>query len=198
MKLEQQLEALSEIGLRLNDGVTVDDLFYSFDRRKYEMKPFDLILFVLGIEVEREPWGRWICSSVWNFDMECIADAGDYVQIVKRLCELAGQPNLMTDIEDFVDLETGQAWLQYSVAGEARHYPVHVNNDWADPDVVAKIMSYIERDGFRFYAKDNGRPPSGSTLIQRRQRNSTPWRTTRWCFGLEAGPGGAAVQHWSS
>lgn len=156
MTLEQQLEALSEVGLTLNDGVTVDDLLYSFDREEFESEPFDLILFVLGIEVEREPWGRPVCSRAWNLDMECIAETGDYVQIVKRLCEVAGQPSRITDIEDFVDLESGQAWLKYSVDGQARNYTVTVNNDWADPDTIAKIMADIERDGFRFYAKDNG------------------------------------------
>lgn len=156
MTLEQQLSALSELGLKLNDGVTVEDLLYSFDREQYENEPFDLILFVLGIEVERQPWGRWISSSAWNLDMECIVATGDYVRIVQRLCDIAGQSNLITNIEDFVDLESGKAWLKYSVDGQPRNYTVTVNDDWADPDTISRIMSDIERDGFRFYAKDNG------------------------------------------
>lgn len=156
MTLEEQLDALSKLGLALNDGVTVDDLLYSFDREEYENEPFNLILFVLGIEVEREPWDRSVCSRAWNLDMECIDGTGDYVRIVKRLCEVAGQPNLITDIEDFVDIESGQAWLNYSVDGQQRNYTINVDNDWADPNVIAKIMSDIERDGFRFYGKDNG------------------------------------------
>ncbi len=35
-------------------------------------------------------------------------------------------------------------------------HKVTVDNDWADPETLAKIMSDIERDGFRFYGKDNG------------------------------------------
>jgi hypothetical protein len=154
--LEEQLNALSKLGLTLNDGVTVDDLLYSFDREEYENEPFALILFVLGIEVEREPWGRSVCSRVWNLDMECIYETGDYVRIVRRLCQVAGQTNRITDIEDFVDLESRRAWLKYSVDGQHRNYMVNVDNDWADPETIAKIMSDIERDGFRFYAKDNG------------------------------------------
>jgi len=155
MTLEEQLDALSKLGLTLNDGLTADDLLYSFDREEYENEPFDLILLVLGIEVECEPWGRPVCSRAWNFDMECIYETGDYVRIVKHLCEVAGQPNLITDIEDFLDFESGQAWLKYSVDGQPRHYTVTLDNDWADPDTIAKIMSDIERDGFRFYAKPN-------------------------------------------
>lgn len=156
MTLEEQLESLSELGLKLNKGVTVDDLLYSFGREKYENEPFDLILFVLGIEIERQPWGRPFCSRAWNLDMECIGETGDYVQIVARLCEVAGHPDCITDIEDFVDLGLGQAWLKYSVDGQTRNYTVTVDSDWADPDTIAKIMADIERDGFRFYAKDNG------------------------------------------
>lgn len=156
LSLEKQLDVIANLGLTLNEGVTVDDLLCSFDREDYESEPFDLILFVLGIEVEREPWGRSVCSRAWNLDMECIEGTGDYVQIVKRLCEVAGQPNLMTEIEDPVDLESGTAWLKYKIDGVAHNYTVRVNNDWADPDTIAKIMADIERDGFRFYAKDNG------------------------------------------
>lgn len=72
MTLEQQLAKLAELGLQLADGVHVDDLIYSFDREDFERQPFDLVLFALGIEVEREPWRRAVCERVWNFDTGCI------------------------------------------------------------------------------------------------------------------------------
>ncbi|WP_279239794.1 hypothetical protein [Scytonema sp. UIC 10036] len=40
MTLEQQLEKLAELGLTLNEGVTIDDLLYSFDREDYEKNLF--------------------------------------------------------------------------------------------------------------------------------------------------------------
>ncbi len=156
MTLEEQLDSLAELGLSLNDGVTIDDLLCSFDREQFEGEPFGLILFALGTEVERPPWGWSVCSRAWNLDMECISETGDYVQIAKRLCEVANQPDLITDIEDYVNLETGEAWLKYSVNGKRRDYTVAVEDDWADPDTIARIMSDIERDGFRFYGKNNG------------------------------------------
>src|SRR3984893_17149245 len=103
MTLEKQVAKLVELGLKLDHGVTIDDLLYSFGREKYEKRPFDLLLFVLGIEVERKPWGRSVCSRVWNFDTECIASTGDYVRIVKRLCIVAGQPDCLRDVDDLVD-----------------------------------------------------------------------------------------------
>ena len=82
MKLETQLEQLGELGLILNPGITIEDILYSFARQAFEDKPFELLLFSFGIEVERASWGRRICNRVWNFDTECIVSTGDYVKIV--------------------------------------------------------------------------------------------------------------------
>ena len=154
--LEEQLAKLEECGIVLDPGITIDDVLYSFSRSQYEERPFDLLLFVLGIEVEREPRNRTFCSRVWNFDSECICEAGDYIRIVNRLCLVAGNPELITDIDDFVDLEKGEAWLTYTIDGIVRRWKVAVDNDWADVLTLAYVMGDIERDGRRFYAKGNG------------------------------------------
>ena len=101
-------------------------------------------------------WGRAICSRVWNFDTECIESTGDYLRIVKRLCEVAGLPGLLENVEDLVDLKGGNAWLKYRVDGADRHWTVEVCDDWADTLTISYIMEDIQRGGGRFYCKDNG------------------------------------------
>jgi hypothetical protein len=156
MSLEQQLDVLAALGLRLNDGVTVDDLLYSLDRKEYEERPFDLLLFRFGGEVERAPWGRDICSCVWNFDTERPEVPPDYTCIIERLCVLAGEPDRLTNISDFVDVEAGEAWLEYTVESKEQRWDVEVNDDWADTLTLAYVMADIKRDGKRFYSIDNG------------------------------------------
>jgi hypothetical protein len=156
MTLEQQIEALAQLGLPLNEGITIDDLLYSASRETYEQEPFDYLLFMFGSEVERAPWCRPICPYAWNLDTECISGTGDYVEIVKRLCQIAKMPDLITDLQDFVDLDRPQGWLKYRIDGQQRHYDIEIDSDWADPQVIGDVMRDIERDGNRFYAKDNG------------------------------------------
>ena len=159
MKLEEQLAKLAEAGIALNEGITIDDLLYSFDRDAYESRPFDLVLFILGAEVEREPWGRDFCSRVWNFDSECILSSGDYTRIVKKLCVLSGDPDYLGEIEDYFDLESEEAWLKYTISGpekKKRNWSVEVSDDWADMLTINYVMDDIERDGKKFYYKDNG------------------------------------------
>src|SRR5262249_352286 len=117
MKLEDQLAKLASVGIALDPGISIDDLLHSFDREQYEHDPFDFVLFILGVEVEREPWGRSFCSRVWNLDSECISGTGDYTAIAKRLCLVAGRPDALLDISDHVDIEGGEAWLKYTVGG---------------------------------------------------------------------------------
>jgi hypothetical protein len=149
--LEEQLAALEKLGLRLDEGVSIDDVLYSFSREQYEKQPFDLILFILGAEVERAPWGRPFCSAVWDFDAECVGQTGDYVSIVERLCKVARKTGYLTEIADFVNLEDGEAWLKYVANGTPRHVKLKVNNDWADVRGITNVMIDIESDGYQGY-----------------------------------------------
>ena len=155
MKLETQLEKLAALGLCLNEGITIDDLLHSLDRSVFEANPFDSILHTLGIEVEREPWGRWMCDRVWNFDTECIYSTGDYVNIVKRLCLLTGNTQVV-NILDFVDLDEGTAWLEYSIDSRKQRHEIEVNDDWADTLALTYVMEDLQQDDKQFYTKDNG------------------------------------------
>ena len=154
--LEQQLATLAELGLSLEDGATAEDLLESFSRDEYETNPYDLILFMLGCEVEREPWGRPFCSRARNFDTECIYETGDYAKIVNRLAKLAGDPDWLTDVRDEVDIENKKALLEYSAKGRVRRLHPDVNGDWCDGNAVMVVMSDLERDGNRFFVKENG------------------------------------------
>ncbi len=156
LKLETQLAKLAELGLVLNLGITIDDLLYSLDRQSFEDEPFECLLFSLGIEVEREPWGRRICNSVWNFDTECIVSTGDYVEIVRNLCGLTGEPDYLTDIVDYINIEGGECWLEYNIGDKRQHWTIEPNDDWADMMAIAYVMEDLQRDGKQFYTKDNG------------------------------------------
>lgn len=156
MNLEDQITALAALGLTLNPGVTTDDLLYSWPRAEYERAPFDLILFMLGVDIEREPWGRRVSECAWNLDMECIGGPGSYTRIVQGLAVVAGATARVTDIADHVDFESEQAWVRYTIDGTHRTHEAAVHGDWADPKVVTLIMQDLERPGRTFYGVDNG------------------------------------------
>ena len=154
--LEEQISKLDEIGLKMNAGLTVEDLLYSYDREEYESAPFDLILLAYGSDVEREPWDRAICDRVWNFDVEFIEGDGSYIEIVERFSKVAGVSDQVSDIQDLVDFENDIAWVSYKINGKQKKYNALIDDDWADPKVIKSIMDDMLRKGYRFYAIDNG------------------------------------------
>ena len=76
--------------------------------------------------------------------------------IAKRLCALARRPDAFVELRDHVDIDAGEAWVEYTIDGNRRHWIVEVDDDWADMMVVSYMMSDLERDGRKFRAKDNG------------------------------------------
>ena len=156
MRLENQIDALSEIGLLFNEGVTINDLLNSFSREAYESEPFDLILFVYGIEIEEAPWGRFICNQAWNFDAEAIEGDGSYVEIVKQFHRISGKGKRIEELSDRVDFEESHAELNYTVDGVKRTFKPILNDDWVDAQVMEEIMNDLCQPGYDFYPKDNG------------------------------------------
>lgn len=157
--LETQIAALEDAGLSLEPGRTIDELLHSWPRSDYESDPYGLLLFMYGSEVEAEPWGRVFCARGWNFDMECLVQAGDYARALTEVVRITGQPQLVTDLSDDFDGNAKTAEIRYAIAGRPRRLKARVNNDWADPEAVAAFMRDIETtlaDGRRYWAADNG------------------------------------------
>lgn len=157
--LEKQLAALAAMDVRLNSDVSVNDLLLSFPREDFERKPYDLILFSLGSEIEAEPWGRHISDDAWNFDLECIEGPGSYGRIIENLLRIAKRPTLVEDIVDDIAPDAATGELRYMLNGQSRSLEVEVNNDWADGLTVAILMGEIadaignER---KFWGAENG------------------------------------------
>lgn len=157
--LETQIAALREAGLVMAPGRTVEELLISWPRADYESDPYGLILFMYGSEVEVEPAGRAFCERGWNFDMECVVEAGDYVRALTPIVRTTGQAQLVTQMSDDFDMDAATAKISYVIAGRARTITARVDGDWADPAALAAFLADIERaigDGRRFWAADNG------------------------------------------
>lgn len=157
--LETQIQALAVAGLRLAPGRTVGELLTSWSRQEYETDPYNLLLFMYGSEVEAEPWGRWFSDRGWNFDMECLSEAGDYGRAFEQIVRITGQPDLVTSLSDDFNFNAETATIRYRLKGQPRELTARVDNDWADPEAVAAFVGELERavgDGRRFWAADNG------------------------------------------
>lgn len=159
VRLEDQIAALADAGLVVAPGRTIDELLQSWAREDYEGDPWNLLLFMYGSEVEAEPWGRVFCERGWNFDMECLEQAGDYARAFAQIVRLTGRPDLVTDLSDDFDIDARTCEIRYAVQGRPRVLKARVDNDWADPAAVEAFVRDVEAAAGgdrRFWAADNG------------------------------------------
>ena len=158
--LETQIEKLSEAGLSMAPGRTIDELLISYPRAEFEEgDPYGLILFMYGVEVEAEPWGRVFCERGWNFDMECLEEAGDYVRAFEGILRTTGHPELATEMHDDFRPGAETCEIRYSIRGRKRVLTARIDHDWADPEAMGAFFRDIEgelADGRHFWAADNG------------------------------------------
>lgn len=157
--LETQIEELKGAGLTLAADRTVDEMLTSWPRDQYETDPYLLILVMYGSEVAAEPWGRFFCECVWNFDAECMAEAGDYVRVFESILRITGQPKLATLMSDNFRFDAEACEIRYTINGRERVLKANVDNDWVDYEAVAAFVRDIETtigNGRRFWAADNG------------------------------------------
>lgn len=142
--LEDKLAALESCGISLGSGFSVDSLLSSWDRAEYEKPGYDLTLVGVGMTQEEPPW-KPRSDNVWHFDTECIEDHGAYADIAKRMVEMAGGSLPLSDIEDYVDIEQGKAWLSFKLDGETFRIDCAVHDDWVDPKIFGHFVRLLTR-----------------------------------------------------
>ena len=140
--LEERLRVLAECGISLAHSVTPDSLTRLFSLALDEKEYYRDLLSVMGDEAEdgaqAAPSG-YLSDNIWHFDTECIEGDGSYAAIAQRMVELAQGDLPLENIEDFVDLEEGEAWLSFSLDGKAYKWIAKVDADWVDPSIPPKF-----------------------------------------------------------
>lgn len=159
MKLEEQIEKLAAIGIRLAPGITVDDLLRAYKREMFEeQQPFDVLAYAFGVDTEEDPGERNFSNIAYTLDLEFADELGAYLVVVENLARLTGNPSVITGIEDTADPINEEGGLEYMVGGELQKLAIEFDDCWGDPDVLSTIMEDIESQvpGRTFYAVTRG------------------------------------------
>jgi hypothetical protein len=151
MPLEEQLEKLAACGIRLKPQFSVDTLLESFDREKYEERPYVGVIIRLGGELEREPFTP-LSDNLWYLDTECIEGDGSYTRIAERMRDLAQSELLVENIRDHVDIENGDAWVAFELNEQTIEWHARVKDDWIDPEILSRFCTLLSgQNGSRRY-----------------------------------------------
>ena len=53
----------------------------------------------------------------------------------------------MTDIRDYVDVEAGKAWVEFTLEGKKEHWDLQVSDDWVDPNLYSRLQDLVTPRG---------------------------------------------------
>jgi len=140
------LERLAGAGIRVRPGISRDDLLFSLDGTMESPVDWVSLLSVLRSDVERGEFER-ISDDIWHFDAERIEDDGAYVDVVSRFVTLAKGVLPFTEIRDHVDVEAGEAWVEFTLDGKKGHWDLEVNDDWVDPNLYSRLQQLATERG---------------------------------------------------
>ena len=144
--LDEQLAQLAEAGVTPGDGVVREDLLSFETEEELEKAPYQGIIEVLGIDLEREPYTP-ICHRLWMCDYERIEDHGSYADILTRLELMTDGALGLTEIRDHVDIGEESAWVEFTCDGERIRWDPEVNDDWMDPVVIVNYDRLLKAKG---------------------------------------------------
>lgn len=142
VSVAQALELLAAIGIRHRPEISQDDLLLSLGGTLNSAVDWTLLLCVLGGEVERDDFER-ISDDIWHVDAECIEDHGDYIRLVERFAILTKGLLPLKNVRDHVDIEKGEAWVEFDLDGKAIRWDLEVSDDWMAPELYSNLQELV-------------------------------------------------------
>jgi hypothetical protein len=61
------------------------------------------------------------------------------------MMEMSGGSLILGNIQDHVDVEDGEAWLEFEYNGKPFHVDCSVKDDWVDPAVFEPFIDLLEK-----------------------------------------------------
>ena len=146
---EVMLLNLGGVGIRLGNGVTVEDIFrLDWSRKDIERGGYELLLTVLGMSLSEERSNDpGLSPNVWYFEKECVEDPNPYVSIVRRLCDLSGGEIAFDAVRDHVDFKKKEAWVEMDKDGTTERITLVLDYERADTGILQWFQKQLSASG---------------------------------------------------
>lgn len=151
--LYTQIDNLSRMGFRANADETA--LTQHFAVEDFEEQPHTLLLEAMAYSIPGEP-DQPICDKLWMLELDCIKGPGDYARVAERMEAMDNQGFYLTNITDSVDLDSGEAWVQFEYNTQVVRWDFKVDGNKIDLSIFQKYDDMRKAAGGlnRFYVRD--------------------------------------------
>ncbi|SFT09200.1 hypothetical protein [Paenibacillus sp. BC26] len=159
ISIGEQLVNLERVGITIKRNIEIRDIL-DLEIQEYEERPYIHLLMSIGREREgvESNSDLYPTNDVWCFDRECIEDHGDYIRALKRISVMVGPAITITNIQDYVDIESSESWIAFIANGMNFHYSLSVQGDWLSLEIFKIFSELLAASGSskRFFFADTG------------------------------------------
>jgi hypothetical protein len=161
LSLEQQLENLATVGIRLNPQFSAETLLEEFTREKFEERPYVGAIITMGGYAKN---GQPLSDNIFHLNTESIEGEGDYAHVAERMRDLAQGDLPIENIRDHLDFENGDAWVAFELtispsqkaaedgaaqtkSPETIEWHARVKEKWIDPEILSNFCALLKAQG---------------------------------------------------
>ncbi len=128
MDFEQQFQTFIELGYKLNDSISKEDILksaresFDFDgdeKKIFEQKPFERLYYHLGWS-KNYPKQYFTNDCIW-YDLEFIDPSTEYIEFMKRMGDVTHGEILFADTKLRVDANNYE-WIDFKVNGHSKSW----------------------------------------------------------------------------
>lgn len=145
------LDNAADLGFTPRREITVDDIDFNFynGAAGFRLEHLSALLQLTDSD------GTPLFERSFVFDPECVNSNDIYTQLLWQIADAAGTRHRFADVHSdlhfgpgFADNPVGE--LSYFLDGEVVHLDVAVEGDWADPEVIRRILEDATPQGHRW------------------------------------------------
>jgi hypothetical protein len=145
---EELLAALAECGISARSAAAASAISIELGSR-FDGK-YDTLLAALG-DLPFDPATYELLEpysdDVWHFDYEAIEDEGAYKAIVENCGRISSGELAIGVARDHVDIDSGEAWVEFGEGYDLERVSLRVRDDWADAALFQRLNARLEKLG---------------------------------------------------
>ena len=149
--LEEQLRTLADLGIRPKHGDFIKWICDEWGKEAVESDPYNLMLFSLGRERERNGSWEHLSDDIYCFDTECVENEDIYQTILERLAILSKGVFNIANVHSVVNHDEQKASVSFTYNGTDHQWNLKYDDDWFDSDVINRINHLLKENGSANY-----------------------------------------------
>ena len=148
--LDVQLKEFERLGIKMNEGATIQDLTNCWPRESLEADPYNSLYSAFGFAQEVPP-NLYFCNQIWSFDTEGMIEGMEYDTLLKQIGRISGGELQFgyVSAEYKEDDANPEVTIAFDLNGTRFSWTINPYKDWNSPAFLAELNDFARKQGLK-------------------------------------------------